>query len=105
MSNVTMKPNYFQVTLATSGAAQPISEIDIVVKNFTVTAAGSNAGSIYIGNSNTNAKINKGDTLEAYDQLLCGGDLFPMGNNYVNIKDFYFDGSNTGDKIIVSYLI
>jgi hypothetical protein len=100
-----MKPNYFQLTLAASGTAQRLSATDLLVKSFTVTAAEDNAGLIYIGDSADNAKTVKGDTLAALEQLTCNGDLFPMGNNYVNMKDFFFDGSSTNDKIIVSYLI
>ena len=93
-------------SLTLAGTRQQISTTQIIAYKILFVADTGNAGTIYIGDStvsSTNgmalAVVNSaGQSFEAVPPTETSG-----GNAKVDLSNFYFDGSSSGDKVRVFY--
>lgn len=92
------------INLDSAGTAQRISSSSIVCQSIAIHPAAANSGTIYIGDSNVSstryfAKIDPG----GLPAVIVGDAVANGGAGDLDLRDLYFDGSNTGDDIVVGY--
>ena len=90
----------------TSGAPQRLSSSDLWVSSALIIAKYDNAGSIFLGTDSDTALNTNG-----YGIYLPKKASFEIAfehhrtiAGFTNLKDFWFDGTSTGDKLIVIYV-
>lgn len=90
----------------TSGTPQRLSAVDLWVKFCVVLAGRSNAGVVYIGPSSSLALNTNGTgiDLEAREEFTFDFDHNRGISHPTNLKELWFDGNTTGDKLTVLYV-
>lgn len=93
-----------QKTVATAGTQLALVSSSTWARTLRLTAPASNAGLVYIGDSNvdssTGIAIAAGDTLSFSDLLSAQNGDIPL----INLASVYVDAANNGDKITFAYL-
>lgn len=93
-----------QPTLASAGTPQRVSINDIWVRSFLVQGAAGNTGDMYLSDSESNASTTNRVALCPGSILHFNADNWGATDSMINLKDLWFDGATTGDKLVVMYL-
>jgi len=94
-----------QPSLTLAGTPQRISSVDLWVTSCEIQAQFGNTGRCYIADSSANCTSTKARALAAEASFTLVGDMFSGRNVLFNLKEIWFDGVTTGNKLVVSYLL
>lgn len=105
-------PSAFQVftqltqpSLTSAGTGQRVISTDLYCRSAVIQALKTNSGFVYLGDSVANSAAGKGHALAPGESLPIGGDNFHQGRSVeFNLKNIYFDGDTTGNKLNIHYL-
>lgn len=85
------------INLDSAGTRQRLSSSAVLAETVLVSAESTNAGNIFVGDvsvaSNNGIKLAAGQSVE-----------LTADNDYMDLREIYFDGSVTNDDIRVSYI-
>lgn len=91
--------------VVTSGTPQRLSSGDLWVCSVIVQSHPSNTGKIYINFTSDTTTSSKGFSLSPEADWNALGDAHRTLGRVFNLKNIWFDGATSGDKIIVQYFI
>ena len=92
-----------QPTLSTPGTPQRLSTSNIHCRSFVVEAHKDNVGNLYLSDTEANATTNNRHCFCAGARMHFNADNWGNLDAQFNLKLFWFDGAEAGDKFIVSY--
>lgn len=96
-----------QPTLTTAGTPVPLSSGSIEARYIYIEAPETNAGNVYIGDTQANIVAGNCTTLGPGEAFYIGAEDSGADEDqvFVDVSELLFDGVNNGDKVVVSYLM
>lgn len=94
-----------QPTLSSAGTPQRVATSTVPTRTIIFEAAAGNVGVIKVADSEAKASTVNAHSLDAGAHFTVGVDNFGNVDAFLDINNFWFDSSESGDKLVVSYLI
>ena len=91
-------------TVAVPGTPAVIQADANTVASVTITAAASNVGTIYVGDSNIDATSEIGTPIAAGKNAVINPSSIAGELEKINLASIYYDGTNAADAISYSYV-
>lgn len=94
-----------QPTLAVAGTPQRVTTTDLWVRAAILESADGNTDKMYVADSEAKASTSNRHLLkEEGDYITMEVDQYGNLEGAFNLKDVWFDGAVSGEKLVVSYL-
>ena len=90
-----------QPSLSTPGTPQRLTTSNIYCTSFLIHPASGNTGLLYVASSESNATTTNRVLVDS--SLSVTVDNFADLDGLINLRDIWFDGENSSDKLVVFY--
>ena len=91
-------------TITAAGTPERISTTDIFCTSVLIEAATANTGNMYVATTEALASSVNRHVLAATDTLAAQIDRWADLDQVINLKDLWFDGATTGERLVVTYM-
>lgn len=94
-----------QLIISAPGTPFRLSSVDLFVKSVAIESAEGNVGKIYISDTEANATtLNRHVLYEEGAMFNVSASAWGNLHAQINLKEIWIDGSQSGDRLVVSYI-